>query len=230
MPAAVTNALLQNTGESSPGFSSSAVAKDIVLGSFADGSILPLRPIMIRRHAWIGACERPIAAARRLATIGLLSPVLCLLFSSGCTTTLKNAPPTAAAVAPAMALAPAPEPENPRSATVVATPPPAVVQVSPPTVPAGTLSPPAELMLFVESTPPGATIVMDGRPMGKAPLHLSIPATPLGFFRDYVELRARFIAADETEVSRTATEEFTPREKVPAVLQFTPDGAQRTVR
>jgi hypothetical protein len=85
-------------------------------------------------------------------------------------------------------------------------------------------------MLFVESTPPGATIVMDGRPMGKAPLHLSIPATPLGFFRDYVELRARFIAADETEVSRTATEEFTPREKVPAVLQFTPDGAQRTVR
>jgi len=136
---------------------------------------------MIRRHAWIGACERPIAAARRLATIGLLSPVLCLLFSSGCTTTLKNAPPTAAAVAPAMALAPAPEPENPRSATVVATPPPAVVQVSPPTVPAGTLSPPAELMLFVESTPPGATIVMDGRPMGKAPLHLSIPATPLGF-------------------------------------------------
>jgi hypothetical protein len=185
---------------------------------------------MIRRHAWIGACERPIAAARRLATIGLLSPVLCLLFSSGCTTTLKNAPPTAAAVAPAMALAPAPEPENPRSATVVATPPPAVVQVSPPTVPAGTLSPPAELMLFVESTPPGATIVMDGRPMGKAPLHLSIPATPLGFFRDYVELRARFIAADETEVSRTATEEFTPREKVPAVLQFTPDGAQRTVR
>jgi hypothetical protein len=90
--------------------------------------------------------------------------------------------------------------------------------------------PPDELMLFVESTPPGATIVMDGRPMGKAPLHLSIPATPLGFFRDYVELRARFIATDETEVSRTAMEEFTPREKVPAVLQFTPDGVQRTVR
>jgi len=185
---------------------------------------------MIRRHALIGACQRPIAAARRFATIGLLSPVLCLLFSSGCTTARKPPPASPGAATPAMAPAPAPEPTNPRSATVAATPPPAVVQVSPSTVPAETPSPPDELMLFIESTPPGATIVMDGRPVGKAPLHLSIPATPLGFFRDYVELRARFIAADETEVSRTATEEFTPREKVPAVLRFTPDGAQRTVR
>jgi hypothetical protein len=186
---------------------------------------------MIRRHALIGACQRHIAAVRGVAAIGLLSPVLCLLFWSGCTTARKAAPPAlVVAATPAMAPAPAPEPKNPPTATVAATPPPAVVQVSPPTVPAETPPPPDELMLFVESTPPGATIVMDGRPMGKAPLHLSIPATPLGFFRDYVELRARFIAADETEVSRTATEEFTPREKVPAVLQFTPDGAQRTVR
>jgi hypothetical protein len=129
-----------------------------------------------------------------------------------------------------MAPAPAPELKNPPSATVSAAPPPAAAQVSPPTVPTETPSAPDELTIFVESTPPGATIVMDGRPMGKAPLHLSIPATPLGFFRDYLELRARFIATDETEVSRTATEEFTPREKVPAIVQFTPDGAQRTVR
>ena len=76
----------------------------------------------------------------------------------------------------------------------------------------------------------GATVVVDGRPMGKTPLHLDVPATTLGFFRDYVEIRARFIADNKAEVSRTATEEFSPREKVPAVLHFTPTGAQRTAR
>lgn len=158
-----------------------------------------------------------IQGARRLfAAIGLLSPVLCLLVSPGC------------AVASAAAPTVTPEPGNPPSATVPAPPPP--VRVPLPAVSPEAPMPPDELIIFVESTPPGATIVMDGRPMGKAPLRLSIPATSLGFFRDYVELRARFIAADETEVSRTATEEFTPREKIPALLQFTPDGAQRTVR
>jgi hypothetical protein len=84
--------------------------------------------------------------------------------------------------------------------------------------------------MVIESEPAGATIVVDGRPVGKAPLQLSVPATVLGFFRDYMEIRARFVAESETEVSRTATEEFSPREKVPAVLQFTPAGTQRTVR
>jgi len=84
--------------------------------------------------------------------------------------------------------------------------------------------------MLVESEPAGATIVVDGRPVGKAPLHLGVPATALGFFRDYVEIRARFIAENESEESHTATEEFSPREKVPAVLRFTPAGAQRTVR
>jgi hypothetical protein len=184
---------------------------------------------MIRCLTRNGAGQRHIAVTCRFAAEGLFFiPVLCVLFSFGCATARKAPPPTPAVVAPTMA--PAPAPKTPPSPTVPEAPPPAAAQVVPPAVPAGTPLPPDERSLLVESTPPGATIVMDGRPMGKAPLRLAIPTTPLGFFRDYVELRARFIATNETEVSRTATEEFTPREKVPAVLQFTPDGAQRAVR
>jgi hypothetical protein len=61
-------------------------------------------------------------------------------------------------------------------------------------------------------------------------VRFAVPATAQGFFCDYVEIRARFVATDENEMSRTALEEFTPREKVPAELHFTPDGAQRTLR
>ena len=86
------------------------------------------------------------------------------------------------------------------------------------------------MTIRVESDPAGATIVVDGRPLGKAPLQVVVPGTALGFFRDYVEIRARFIAENESEESRTATEEFSPRDKVPAVLRFTPAGAQRTLR
>ena len=81
-----------------------------------------------------------------------------------------------------------------------------------------------------ESAPPGAIIVLDGVPVGRAPLRLQMAATPLGFFQDYREILARFVATDEEQVTRSSVEEFTPREKVPAVLRFTPDGAQRTMR
>jgi hypothetical protein len=86
------------------------------------------------------------------------------------------------------------------------------------------------MTILIESEPAGATIVVGGRPVGKAPIRIVVPATALGFFRDYVEIRARFIAEDESDVSRTFTEEFSPREKVPAVLRFTPNGEQRTAR
>jgi hypothetical protein len=226
----VTKAFLKNAGERSPEFPPSKVAKDIVIGSFADDFSHSHFLNMTRCLARNGARRRHPGAARRLAVIGLLSAVWCLLFSSGCTTTRKTAPPAPAVLAPAMAPAPAPELKNPPSTTVPVAPPLTAVQVVPPAAPSEASSPLAELTMLVESVPPGATIVVDGRPVGKTPLHLSVPATPLGFFRDYVEIRARFVATDETEVSRTATEEFTPREKVPAIVQFTPDGAQRTVR
>ena len=144
--------------------------------------------------------------------------VLCLLLAAGCTTVRRappvNPPASTRAAEPPSSPAPAPAPAS------AATPAPAT--------PAEEIA--GQLTMLVESAPPGAIIVVDGRPVGKAPVHLNLPATPLGFFQNYVEIRARFVATDETEVSRTAVEEFSPREKVPAVLHFTPDGAQRTLR
>ena len=205
------------------GFSPAAVAKKIVLGSFADDFILSPCPIMTKNPVW----NRP---RKRLASIGGVALILGLLFLSGCATARKTLPPAPAIVAPAMIPAPAQESKSPPPETAPVPPPPVTAQVAPPTAPPETPATLSELTILVESVPSGATIVVDGRPVGKAPLHLPVPATPLGFFRDYMEIRARFVATDETEVSRTATEEFTPREKVPAMLQFTPDGAQRTVR
>jgi hypothetical protein len=98
------------------------------------------------------------------------------------------------------------------------------------TAPPEAAPPVAWTTLLVESTPPGAVIVVDGRPVGKTPVRIAVPDTPQGFFRDYMEIRARFIATDPSLDSRTVMEEFTPREKVPAVLHFTPEGAQRTGR
>jgi PEGA domain len=101
--------------------------------------------------------------------------------------------------------------------------------VTPPITPSGRASIPEQMML-VESVPSGAIIVVDGRPVGKAPLRLAVPATAQGFFLNDIEIRARFVATDATGVSRTAVEEFTLREKVPAALHFTPEGAQRTAQ
>jgi len=132
----------------------------------------------------------------------VLSSVLCLLCFAGCATTQK----------------------------VPAVPVVVLPVTSPPGTPTAGRAPAGRQTMLVESTPPGAIIVVDGRPVGKAPVRLEVPATPQGFFRDDLEIRARFVAREETEVSRTATEAFNPREKVPAVLRFTPDGAQRAVR
>ena len=74
------------------------------------------------------------------------------------------------------------------------------------------------------------TVVVNGRPVGKAPLRLVVPATPQGFFRDYTAIRARFVATIEGMDSHTTTEEFDRRELVRAVLHFTPEGAQRLLQ
>jgi hypothetical protein len=136
----------------------------------------------------------------------VLSSALGLLVFAGCATLRK--PPSSA----------------PPALPVVRLP------VTPPITPSGKTSPVPEQMMLIESVPPAAIIVVDGRPVGKAPLRLAVPATAQGFFLNDVEIRARFVAPDANEVSRTAVEEFTPREKVPAALHFTPEGAQRTVR
>jgi hypothetical protein len=137
----------------------------------------------------------------------VLSSVLSLLVLAGCTT-LRKTPFSA-----------------PGSALPVVRLP-----VTPPVTPSGKPASVPEQMMLVDSAPSGAIIVVDGRPVGKAPLRLVVPATTQGFFLNDVEIRARFVATDATGVSRTAVEEFTFREKVPAVLHFTPEGAQRAAR
>jgi len=157
---------------------------------------------------------------------------LSLALAGGCTTASRTRAPGPAtpAVMPAhpaesapgapaapVASAPAPASAAPAATPAVGVPPAGGAA-------AGTLD------LLVESAPPGAIIVLDGVPVGRAPLHLPMAATPLGFFQDYREILARFVATDEEQVTRSSVEEFTPREKVPAVLRFTPDGAERTMR
>ena len=157
---------------------------------------------------------------------------LSLVLAVGCSTASRTRapgpPPPAvmpvppAETAPGAPAVPTTHAPVPTSAAPAATPPAGV--------PSAGEAAPGMLDLLVESAPSGAIIVLDGVPVGRAPLHLQIAATPLGFFPDYREIRARFVASDEEQVTRSAIEEFTPREKVPAVVRFTPDGAQRTMR
>jgi len=169
----------------------------------------------------------------------LLMATGAILLWPGCTTASRRSPAAPVAATPGAAPSRGPEAQPVQPEPPAATAPtPAVPARSTPAQPApateaqtvGPEAAVAQLTMLVESEPAGATIVVDGRPMGKTPLRLGVPATPLGFFRDYVEIRARFIAGNETEITQTATEEFSPREKVPTVLLFTPTGARRTVR
>lgn len=82
--------------------------------------------------------------------------------------------------------------------------------------------------MLVESVPGGAIIVVDGRPVGKAPVRLSVPATSQGFFQGYVEVRARFIAAADGQDGHTTVVSFSPLEKVPVALRLTPTGSRRS--
>jgi len=84
-----------------------------------------------------------------------------------------------------------------------------------------------EAEIVITSEPSGARILMNDQPVGRAPLHVTLPATARGFCRDYTTIRARFVAEDATQVSRTVETEITPREKVPARIIFSPLGVQR---
>jgi len=84
-----------------------------------------------------------------------------------------------------------------------------------------------ELVIAIDSQPAGAIVVVNNIPIGKAPLRLKVKATPLGFFRDYVTLKARFLAASAAETSRTVEDDCTPLQKIPGKIFFTPEGSQR---
>jgi glucose/arabinose dehydrogenase len=172
--------------------------------------------------------------------IGLSAGLIALAALVGCTTTPASkatarsatTPPTSSAqtatpslpsTAPAHVTAPAAPVENPAPVPAEAAP------EKPAPTPAPSL-PAGEYPVLVQSDPEGATVVVNGIPVGKAPKRVILPGTTHGFFRDQVSLKVRFIAADADHSSQTVEETLTPLEKIPAAVCFTPTGATRVVR
>jgi hypothetical protein len=78
-----------------------------------------------------------------------------------------------------------------------------------------------QFVIVVESDPTGATIVVDGKPVGRAPRRLVLPVTPQGFSRETVSIKARFVAETSAQQSMTTEVELTPLDRLPSVLVFT---------
>ncbi len=82
----------------------------------------------------------------------------------------------------------------------------------------------------ITSEPAGARIIVNGQPVGRTPLQVTLRVTPQGFCSDYTTIKARFVAENAAQVSQTVEAEITPREKVPARIFFTVQGAQRIMK
>jgi hypothetical protein len=109
---------------------------------------------------------------------------------------------------------------------------PAALPVAPTTVPSLAIPPAAidERSIEITSDPGAARIIVNGQPVGRAPLQVKLRVTPQGFCSDYITIKARFVAENPTQVSQTIETELTPREKVPAKIFFTRQGAQRLMQ
>jgi hypothetical protein len=81
--------------------------------------------------------------------------------------------------------------------------------------------------MSIDSDPSGAIIVVNGIPVGKAPLQLKVKTALQGFFRDYITVKARFLATSADETSITVEDDCTPRDKIPDKIIFTPQGSRR---
>lgn len=101
---------------------------------------------------------------------------------------------------------------------------------STPTLKPKSTLPAGEYAILVESVPDGATVVVNGIPVGKAPQRILLPGTQRGFFRDQVSLKVRFIGSDADHPSQTVEELLTPLDRIPAGVRFTPSGATRLPR
>jgi hypothetical protein len=176
-----------------------------------------------------GECriQRPAWAGWSFAFY-ILHSALFIWLLSGCVTAPKSVPPpppNLSPQAPPPTSAAVPEkkppasPSKPPAAPTSMVPPPPVV--STPALPKD------EFVMSIDSEPSGAVIVVNGIPIGKAPLQLKVKTTPQGFFRDYMTVKARFLATSSEETSITVEDDCTPREKIPDKLVFTPQGAHR---
>jgi hypothetical protein len=171
--------------------------------------------------------RKPLLLGLRLlrSAICLLPSALCFL--SGCVTAPKSVPPAPPNLSPQAPAAPAAVPET-KPPAPPPTPPPAAPSVAPPPAATSTPAPPKdEYVMAIESEPSGAIIVVNGIPIGKAPLQLKVKTTPQGFFRDYLTVKARFLATSSEETTITEEDDYTPRDKIPGKIIFTPRGAQR---
>jgi hypothetical protein len=61
-------------------------------------------------------------------------------------------------------------------------------------------------------------------------LQLKLKVTPQGFCAEDTVIKARFVAEDATQVSQTVETGITVREKVPARIYFSREGAQRQMQ
>jgi hypothetical protein len=162
----------------------------------------------------------------RFYSFVILHSSFVIFFLSGCVTAPKSVPPPPPNVFPAPTV-PAAAPQNKPPAPPPRPPPPP----APPSVALPPASTPAlpkdEFVMSIDSDPSGATIVVNGIPIGKAPLQLKVKTTPQGFFRDYLTVKARFLATSSEETSITVEDDCTPRDKIPGEITFTPQGSQR---
>lgn len=159
--------------------------------------------------------------------------VVAGMLVAGCTTAKAPAP----VEEPAPKLAPRPplpaEPTPQQQVPMVPAPkPPEVTKALPANatpvepVPHG----PERMRIRVESIPAGAMIVVDGMPIGRTPVDVEVGSANNGFFKSPVTIRARFVASDAASESISVDEQLGPLERVPLVLVFSREGAQRVIR
>jgi hypothetical protein len=170
-----------------------------------------------------GECrmQRPDGAGS-FFTFYILHSACFILLLSGCVTAPKSVPKPPPNLSPQAAPAAAPENKPPAPVPkppAVASPPPAVVPALPKD----------EFIMAIDSEPSGAIIVVNGIPIGKAPLQLKVKTTLQGFFRDYLTVKARFLATSSEETSITVEDDCTPRDKIPGKITFTPQGPRRQI-
>lgn len=87
--------------------------------------------------------------------------------------------------------------------------------------------PEGEVAVLVESDPPGAMVVVNGVPVGRAPRTVVLPVTAQGFARNAISIKVRFVAEESGQQSQTTEALLTPLDKMPACLVFTPSKVQR---
>jgi len=180
------------------------------------------------KHPFRGIADRAVSgfAFKAFAT-GMLMSLLGCATSPGVQQTTPVKPVAAPETASPPVVVAAPAPATVAVPPVRTVPSPAPVPQPPPAAQPAELVPDGEVSVLVESEPHGATIVVNGVPVGKAPQRVLLPITPQGFVRDTVSIKARFVAESISQQSSTIAFELTPLDRMPSGLVFTPEKVVR---